>query len=85
MSAAPFPALLAGERITQDEFALYLKRVAAKLYHDQTQRIGQAYFNALHDSHPAIADDFRGGDLDPFYRDGMVPQFLAFLAQEYVR
>lgn len=84
-SGSPFAALVAGRRITREEFTVYLKHVSWKIYKQPSQRMGQAYFNTLHDLHPEIADDFRGGRLDPFYDDTRMPDFLAFLAQEYVR
>lgn len=32
-------------------------------------RRGQALFNALHQMHPQLADQIRGGDADPFHDD----------------
>lgn len=81
----PRHALIAGVKMTPEDFTVYLKRVSFKRFRHPEQRIGQAYFNTLYDCHPDIADDFRGGRLDPFYDDTLVPDFLAFLAQEYVR
>lgn len=43
-------------------------------------RIGQAIFNALYHREPMIADIVRGSDLDPFYRDEVLPDFWAWLA-----
>ena len=34
-----------------------------------SQRPGQAAFNALYASHPAVADAIRGTDADPFHHD----------------
>jgi hypothetical protein len=42
-------------------------------------RKGQAYFNALHEVHPELADEIRGGNLDPFYQDKRIDEFLAWV------
>lgn len=43
------------------------------------QRAGQAAFNALHDIEPEIANQVRGTDCDPFYRDSRMVAFTAWL------
>lgn len=47
----------------------------------QVQRPGQAAFNALAASHPAVADFIRGSECDPFYDDGRLPQFYIKVAE----
>jgi hypothetical protein len=46
-----------------------------------TERRGQAYFNALYDLRPIIADAIRGTDDDPFQVDEKLPQFLMRVAE----
>lgn len=43
------------------------------------ERKGQAWFNALADSHPALANVIRGTELDPFYNDAVFPKFVEWL------
>lgn len=44
------------------------------------ERMGQAFFNALYDSWPELADLVRATDCDPFYVDAMDdPRMVAFL------
>jgi hypothetical protein len=45
-----------------------------------TLRLGQAYFNYLDDNFPTLANFVRGTDCDPFYVDGKVVPFMAFIA-----
>lgn len=46
------------------------------------QRVGQAYFNALHQHFPQVADAIRGTDNDPFYRDDRLHAFFYAVGQE---
>jgi hypothetical protein len=44
------------------------------------QRTGQAHFNHLCDTHPALADEAAETlGLDPFHHDDRLPDFLAFV------
>lgn len=45
-------------------------------YYQEGQRIGQAYFNALYDVEPEIADQLRGTDFDCFHEDSNLVGFL---------
>jgi hypothetical protein len=47
------------------------------------QRMGQAYFNALHEVDPDIANSARGSAIDPFYNDAVMPEFMTFVAVRY--
>ncbi len=60
-------------------FDEYLKRVALAGVTYPTWRKGQTYFNVLAEVRPNIAEMIRGGRLDPYYDDLIVPEFLAFL------
>jgi hypothetical protein len=36
-------------------------------------RLGQTFFNVLEDFDQGLADEVRGGPVDPFYNDGLIP------------
>ena len=59
----------------------YLQRVAIAQRENPSWRMGQTYFNVLHDHEPEIADRFRATTLDPFHRDERLPNFLAALVE----
>ena len=40
-------------------------------------RIGQVYFNVLHDMRPDIAEEIRGTQYDPFYDDTRLIKFFS--------
>jgi len=42
-------------------------------------RYGQAFFNALYELFPNIADSIRGSNIDPFYRDDNVEKCIKYL------
>lgn len=46
-------------------------------------RIGQTYFNVLARRRPDLSEQIRSGPLDPFYRNERVPEFVAFLAENW--
>lgn len=41
----------------------------------KSYRKGQAYFNALYEIYPEVADLIRGTDADPFYTDNRLAAF----------
>lgn len=45
-------------------------------------RAGQAAFNTLYLVRPDLADEIRGGDLDPFYRDDRLPAFWDWIQSQ---
>jgi hypothetical protein len=47
-------------------------------------RLGQHAFNLLNEQFPAIANSYRGDDLDPFYDDNKIPAFMSDILQNYV-
>lgn len=54
---------------TWSEMEAYMR----KYFQDNfpNQRIGQAYFNALYQTHPDLADLVRGTSADPFQASGI--------------
>lgn len=63
--------------------------VNAAEYHRKypEQRIGQAYFNylwgAAESDHVHLADEIAGTDIDPFYVDARLPDFLDFVEKHW--
>lgn len=53
----------------------------ARRYRDAhpMQRVGQAWFNYLHQVRPDLADMVRGDSRDPFHDDGRLSAFLEFV------
>lgn len=50
----------------------------------ENQRIGQWAFNLLSEAYPLVAEQIRGSDDDPFYRDELVPEFLVRILTDFV-
>jgi len=44
-------------------------------------RKGQVYFNALYDTLPQLAEEIRGSNFDPLYRDEVIPDLIEFLKE----
>ena len=66
------------------DFVTYLERCARRKHLQPYYRMGQAYFNQLYEDRPDIAKDVREDpDLDPFYDDSKIGQFLAFVANSW--
>lgn len=64
--------------MTLHSFAVY---AAAYYVAHPAQRYGQAMFNALYETHPDIANEIRGTDVDPFYFDARLSAFWAFVGE----
>lgn len=47
------------------------------------QRLGQVYFNLLHNLRPDIANRLRGSLIDPFYRDKLSTETEEFVIAEW--
>ena len=60
----------------------YLNAVQDERMKRPRWRTGQCYFNVLFAFFPEIADSVRGGPLDPFHRDAVIPSFLKFIEEE---
>lgn len=50
--------------------------------HDQ--RMGQFLFNTLNAVNPELANEIRSGELDPFYDDEKVGDFLVYVLDHWV-
>lgn len=68
-------------------YSEYVKQVNLRRVAHPEWREGQTYFNVLYfDGYdPTFADEIRGGDLDPFYRDDVVPALLAAVEAHWDR
>lgn len=64
-------------------FSAYLERVARRKVAHKVERMGQAYFNQLHEDMPEIANQIRGTEVDPFYDDVQIGNFLNALLKYY--
>lgn len=50
---------------------------------DGYQRYGQALMNFLHIVCPKASEDITGTDVDPFYKDELVPEFFNYLSDHW--
>lgn len=65
---------------TPDDWVVgYFTDVLRATNEHPTWRLGQTYFNVLHQKRPDLADKIRGTYLDPFYSNGAIPAFLKWL------
>lgn len=60
----------------------YLDAVIAR-DKNTSERTGQAAFNSLYEVRPELADEVRGTSLDPFYDNGKLSGFLAWVESEW--
>jgi len=65
--------------MTYDEFVAEVNayKIATR------QRRGQAYFNMLHTYRPDLSEQIRSTDLDPFYKDYVPADSIAFVIKEW--
>lgn len=47
--------------------------------HNPNWRLGQAYFNALQNKFPLVADEIRSSEYDPFFDDKILPKCIAHI------
>jgi hypothetical protein len=47
-------------------------------------RSGQAYFNALHQIAPGVANKIRGGEFDCYHNDSLIPKLIEHLRETYL-
>lgn len=62
--------------MTDALYTQYLSYVQRYMEMAPQQRRGQAHFNVLYIGHPSIANMIRGTDVDPFYDDNRIVDFL---------
>lgn len=60
-----------------------LKQVHTNLQKHPEQRFGQAVFNTAHEFSPEIARDLQSRDIDPFYKEDKVSEFLEAFISAY--
>jgi hypothetical protein len=70
-----------------NEAEIFVKQLEATASQYQKQfpawRKGQAFFNALMELSPLLAEEVRGTDLDPFHIDDKVEAFLMWVEENY--
>lgn len=68
-------------------FEQYLEEVQATFQKWSTAsnpwRLGQTYFNVLCELRPDLSERIRTTDLDPFYRDQIIPEFLNWVGEQW--
>lgn len=69
-------------KMTVDELADYQYGSLKYAMKNPTQRRGQAYFNYLAQIRPELAEQIRGGGLDPFHNDSAIENLLNWLKGE---
>ena len=62
------------------EYLLYTSDLQVENNH---WRKGQTLFNALYRVRPELADRYRGSDIDPFYRDDRIGEFLRAVERDW--
>ena len=65
----------------EDYLGHVLTNVQAHL--DKGWRVGQTYFNLLLEFNPVLAERVRATDVDPFYNDKLIVDFLGFVADNW--
>jgi hypothetical protein len=55
-------------------------QLTARLLHPEW-RLGQAYFNFLAQDYPELAKEIAGTDIDPFYVDDRINDFLKHIQE----
>lgn len=63
-------------------FDEFVRLVSATLPNEDT-RYGQHWFNVLYAVRPDLADRLRGSLLDPFHRDSVSDEAVAFVAKAW--
>lgn len=67
-------------------FEDYLKSCANSKQNNPEWRMGQTYFNVLDAIRPDLAEGLRSTiNLDPFYRDENIGEFLAYVCEHWER
>jgi hypothetical protein len=64
-------------------FAEYLKKVTETKNENSSWRMGQTYFNVLSDVRSDLSEQVLFTNLDPFFRDEVIGNFLAFVAENW--
>lgn len=65
-------------------YGLYMARITKNIARGDLKilRLGQLYFNTLHDMHPGLANRIRNTPIDPFHNEGLLHAFLQFVEYE---
>lgn len=67
-------------KINQLTFEEYLRKVCSEKSKHPEWRLGQTYYNVLHEVRPDIAIDVNGVIWkDPYYNDQYIPRFLEYV------
>lgn len=66
-------------KLTNAEYIAFRKQVKETLKEYPMLRKGQAMFNVLYEIRQDIADNITNTDIDPFYDDSKIPQFIKYI------
>lgn len=66
-----------------ENFSGYFMDVTYAYVNALDWRYGQTCFNVLFSIEPELANSIRGTELDPFHDDKRVPEFLAWLRDQW--
>lgn len=61
----------------------YLRLASLAKEDNPSYRMGQAYYNVLDNVRPDLASRIVGTHIDPFHRDCVIAQFLAWVASNW--
>lgn len=68
-------------KLTNSEYIAFRKQVKETLQEFPMLRKGQVMFNVLYEIRQDIAEKVRSTDLDPFYDDNKIPQFIKYISE----
>lgn len=64
-------------------FHEYLEFVRLAYIENMDWRLGQTYFNVLAEHRQDLSEKVRTQPLDPFHNDGVIPEFLEWLQENW--
>ena len=65
--------------LTNDEYIEFRKQLKETLKEFPSLRKGQIMFNVLYEVKPELADKIRSSNIDPFYNDNNIPEFMKYI------
>lgn len=65
-------------------FEMYEQFVAEEKARQPHWRLGQTCFNVLYKTRYDLSEQIRGGGVDPFHRDSVIPEFLTWVQEHWL-
>ena len=69
-------------KLNTKEFNTLCKATFAEQLSQPYLRLGQCFFNTLHETHPDLANSVRGTINDPFYNSNKLKEFFIAIVSE---